>query len=89
MPHTPLRTCLSCRKKGDKSNFIRVVRAKEEKIKIDTENKIPGRGAYICKDINCFHKATKRKGKDAFSYNLKIAIPEEVLKEIELLLSNQ
>ena len=58
--HIPQRTCASCRKKGEKSEFIRICRA-ENKPMIDFDKKSFSRGLYVCKDINCIEKLKKNK----------------------------
>ena len=48
-----LRTCISCRKKGLKQDFIRIVGFKDKNIDIDISGKAQTRGAYVCKDEKC------------------------------------
>ena len=58
----PLRMCVSCREMKPKKDLIRVVRSPEGKISIDDERgKKPGRGAYICRNLDCIEKAKKSK----------------------------
>lgn len=54
------RTCIACRKKGDKYSFIRVVSESGEAI-IDTDCKKNSRGMYICHDKKCLDKVLKSK----------------------------
>lgn len=54
----PERTCVSCRKKGEKGELIRLVNA-PERVMIDYNEKLPGRGAYICPERACIEKALK------------------------------
>ncbi|MFR4699417.1 MAG: RNase P modulator RnpM, partial [Christensenellaceae bacterium] len=49
--------CIACREGKPKRELIRVVKNKEGEISIDTKGKAPGRGAYICPDMQCFDKA--------------------------------
>lgn len=42
--------------KKDKKDLIRIVKNKENKIKIDRTGKLEGRGAYICDNIECLEK---------------------------------
>ena len=71
----PLRKCLGCDEMIGKKGLLRIVRSKEGEISLDLTGKKSGRGAYICKDIQCFEKARKRK---AFERSLKCGIPDEV-----------
>ena len=45
----------------DKKEFIRIVKNKDNEINIDRTGKMPGRGAYICDDIQCLEKLIKTK----------------------------
>ena len=49
----PERTCIACRTKGDKSLFIKVVMNKSGEVFVERAAKLEGRGAYICKNIDC------------------------------------
>lgn len=77
----PERTCAVCRKKASKDQFIKIVRAGGE-IKIDREQKINGRGMYICKDGDCIVKAVKTK---AVNRVFKKEIPETIYEELKSL----
>jgi predicted RNA-binding protein YlxR (DUF448 family) len=63
-----------------KKELVRIVRSAEGAISLDANGKKPGRGAYICKNIDCFKKARKAKRLErAFSS----AIPEDIYKRLE------
>lgn len=55
------RTCIGCMKKAHKSEYVRIVKPKDEDAKIDVSSSISGRGAYLCKDIKCVDIAIKKK----------------------------
>ena len=57
----PQRTCMGCNEKKDKNKLIRIVKNKDNEIKVDKTGKMAGRGAYICDDINCLEKVVKSK----------------------------
>ena len=61
MKNIPQRTCSVCRTQKNKSDLLRIVKNKEDIIKVDEIGKEPGRGAYICYDVNCLEKAQKSK----------------------------
>ena len=61
MKKQPQRTCMGCNSKGDKKNFIRIVKNKQNEISIDRTGKQEGRGAYICDNIECLEKLMKSK----------------------------
>lgn len=55
----PMRMCLGCNEMMPKRELIRVVKSKEGEVSLDLTGKKSGRGAYICKNIDCFKKARK------------------------------
>jgi len=55
------RTCTGCNAKKNKRELIRIVIDKESKISLDETGKLPGRGAYICDNLECLEKAIKTK----------------------------
>jgi predicted RNA-binding protein YlxR (DUF448 family) len=76
----PIRTCLSCKKKIEKSDLIRIIRNKENFIIVDESGKTPGRGAYICLSEECTGKAIKKKIIDKA---LRTDISKNNLKELK------
>lgn len=61
MKKMPQRTCMGCNIKKDKNEFIRIVKNKNGEINIDKTGKMPGRGAYLCDNVECLEKAMKTK----------------------------
>lgn len=55
----PQRTCIACRRVGDKRTLVRIVRIKDGGVQIDPTGKMSGRGAYLCRAQSCWHKALK------------------------------
>ena len=47
------RTCIVCRKKGQKEDLVRVVKFADGKIAYDPTGKAQGRGCYICREGKC------------------------------------
>lgn len=76
----PQRTCLGCRKKKNKTDLIRVVKASDGTVRVDEAMKLDGRGAYICRDEKCLSRSLKSK---ALSRALKTEIPAEVRETLE------
>lgn len=56
--------------------MIRVVKSAEDGISLDETGKKNGRGAYLCKDMQCLERAIKSKGLER---SLKAAVPAEVI----------
>ncbi len=82
----PIRTCLGCRTARPKKELMRVVRTPEEKIEIDPKGKRPGRGAYICPELDCLEQAVKRK---QLERALKCSVPPALKEELERYLDEQ
>ena len=59
MNNLPQRTCALCRTQKNKNELLRIVKIKENVIKVDEIGKEPGRGAYICYSGECLEKAIK------------------------------
>ncbi|MBM3958902.1 MAG: YlxR family protein [SAR202 cluster bacterium] len=64
--HAPERSCVACHRKGPKSDFVRVVRTPEGAVAIDPPRSVPGRGAYVCRQLSCWQAAIE-KGRLAHS----------------------
>lgn len=57
----PQRSCLGCRKVGNQEDMIRYVCSPDREILIDYRDKLPGRGAYTCIDVDCVIRAVARR----------------------------
>ena len=75
----PLRKCVGCNESKPKKELIRVVKNKENEIKVDLTGKVNGRGAYICNDSECFEKARMNK---RLNRALEIEIPSEIYDQL-------
>lgn len=78
MKTIPERTCIVCRKKGDKKAFIRIVKTKDG-IFLDKTGKLAGRGAYICDSADCINKCKKTH---ALNRAFKQEVSEETYTEL-------
>mgnify|MGYP001085134923 CR=1 FL=1 len=76
----PQRQCVGCGGFKDKKSMIRVIKTNEDEIFLDDTGKKNGRGAYICKTMQCLEKAVKNKGLER---SLKVRIPQEVYDELK------
>ena len=76
----PQRQCVGCREMKDKKSLIRVVRSPEGEISLDFVGKKPGRGAYVCRDVECLKRARKSR---ALERAFDTAIPAEVYDAME------
>lgn len=87
----PLRKCSGCNEMKPKKELIRVVKAPEienengdviggGEISLDLTGKKPGRGAYVCKNIECLQKARRAR---RFERALSCRIPDSVYLSME------
>lgn len=84
MKKIPMRMCTGCHEMKPKKELIRVVKTPEGKIKVDFTGKLNGRGAYICKSVECFEKAKKQKALSrAFECQITDEVYDELMKEIK------
>ena len=79
MKKIPQRTCMGCNIKKDKKDFIRIVKNKDGEVNIDKTGKMPGRGAYLCDNIECLEKAIKTK---RIEKTFEIKIEDEIYKKL-------
>lgn len=78
----PLRKCTGCSEMKDKREMIRVVRDNEGNYSLDFTGKKPGRGAYICKQMECLNQAEKNKGLErSFKTNVGKEIYDDLRNE--------
>lgn len=76
----PLRQCVGCGEMKGKKEMLRVLKTTEGPIVLDTTGKKNGRGAYLCKSVECLKKAKKNKGLER---SFKMSIPDEVFEDLE------
>lgn len=76
----PMRMCLGCGEMRPKRELIRVVKSKEGDISLDLTGKKSGRGAYICKSVECFEKARKAR---KFERSFSCVISEDIYNSME------
>ncbi|MBR4867147.1 MAG: YlxR family protein [Clostridia bacterium] len=74
----PMRMCVSCREMKPKKELMRVVvptvdgESSGEAV-LDLKGKMPGRGAYLCRNSECLKKAQKSR---AVERALECQVPE-------------
>ena len=76
----PMSMCLGCGEMKPKRELIRVVKSKEGDISLDLTGKKSGRGAYICKSVECFEKARKAR---KFERSFSCMISEDIYNSME------
>ena len=76
----PLRQCVGCGQMKGKKEMMRVLKTAEGDILLDMTGKKNGRGAYLCKSMECLRKARKSKGLER---SFKMSIPGEIYDNLE------
>ena len=76
----PMRMCTGCGQMKPKREMVRVVKNQAGEISLDLTGKKAGRGAYVCRDLQCLQKARKaRRVEKTFSCR----IPDEIYDKME------
>ena len=76
----PERLCMGCGEMKPKKDLVRVVKPKDGDVALDLTGRANGRGAYICRSLDCLQKARKaRRFEKAFSCRS----PDEVYERME------
>ncbi len=86
----PMRKCTGCGEMKEKKQLVRIVKAPDKDgaggdISVDVTGKMPGRGAYICKNSPlCLTKAKKaRRLERAFSCKIPDEIYDKLTRQME------
>ena len=78
----PLRQCIGCNELKAKKEMLRILKTIEDEVVLDTTGKLNGRGAYLCKNVECLKKAVKNKGIErSFKMPIDKAVYEKLEKE--------
>ena len=75
-----MRMCTGCGEMKPKKELVRVVKNNLGEVSLDLTGKKPGRGAYVCKSLECLKKARKAK---RFEKTFSQQIPDEVYERME------
>lgn len=76
----PQRMCTGCMEMKPKKELIRIVKGQEGDISVDLTGKKNGRGAYVCRSIDCLEKAFKNK---RLQKGLETQISDEIYKQLK------
>ena len=79
----PMRMCTGCGEMKPKSELVRVVREPDGTVSVDVTGKKSGRGAYICRAVECLQAARKkRRLEKAFSCQIADEVYDAMEKEL-------
>ncbi len=76
----PMRKCVGCGEMKPKKELMRILRIEDGSFAVDADGKKNGRGAYICRSVDCFRKAVKSRGLER---SFKQEIPQDVYDRLE------
>jgi predicted RNA-binding protein YlxR (DUF448 family) len=76
----PLRKCVGCQEMKPKRELIRIVYNQTlGTVDLDPTGKKPGRGAYICRNVQCLTPARKKKALDR---SLKTSVSDAIYETL-------
>ncbi len=52
--HIPQRSCVGCRQRKNKGDLIHLVLEHDGNVRVNSSQKMSGRGAYLCPKRNCW-----------------------------------
>ncbi len=82
----PMRMCVGCREMKEKRELIRIVRTPDGETVLDSTGKRSGRGAYVCRQVECLRRAIRQKQLERqLEITLTPEITEALLAETERL----
>ena len=76
----PMRKCVGCGEMKPKKELMRILKTETGEVVVDAAGKKNGRGAYICRSVDCFKSAVKSRGLER---SFKQEIPQEVYDRLE------
>lgn len=76
----PMRKCVGCGEMKPKKELMRILKTESGEFIVDAAGKKNGRGAYICRSLECFKSAVKSRGLER---SFKQEIPQDVYESLE------
>jgi hypothetical protein len=80
--HIPQRTCIACHTVRAKRELVRVVRTNENRVQADPTGKKAGRGAYLCRQRECWDNVLTNRNRLEQALKLEISISMEDLAQL-------
>src|SRR5512142_1932693 len=71
--HIPQRTCIACRTIRGKRDLVRIVHTEANRVEADATGKKAGRGAYLCRQRECWDQVLSSRGH--LEHALKLETP--------------
>ena len=76
----PMRQCIGCGQMKGKREMMRILKTAEGDIALDMTGRKNGRGAYLCRSMECLKQARKIRGLER---SFRMSIPDEVYDSLE------
>ena len=74
----PMRRCVGCMTSFPKKDVLRFV-SSDDRLTLDTSGRQNGRGAYLCRSVDCFDAAMKKR---RLTYALGVTLTQEECAEL-------
>ncbi|MCF0122162.1 MAG: YlxR family protein [Lachnospiraceae bacterium] len=75
-----MRKCVGCNTMKSKQELLRILKTQEEEILLDITGKRNGRGAYLCKNLQCLITTVRNK---SLERSLGMKIPKEIYENLK------
>ena len=76
----PMRQCIGCGQMKGKREMMRILKTAEGDIALDMTGRKNGRGAYLCRSMECLKQARKSRGLER---SFRMSILDEVYDSLE------
>lgn len=80
--HIPQRTCIACHTVRGKRELVRVVRTLENHVEADATGKKAGRGAYLCRQRECWEDGLSHRGRLERALKMEASIDPDDLARL-------
>ncbi len=80
--HIPQRTCIACRTVRNKRELVRIVRTADNHLQADATGKKAGRGAYLCRQRECWEQVLDSRGRLEHALKLEAPIDAQDLAQL-------
>lgn len=80
--HIPQRTCIACHTVRGKRELIRIVHTEANRVEADATGKKAGRGAYLCRQRECWDQVLSSRGRLEHALKLEAPVDAQDLERL-------
>ena len=80
--HIPQRTCIACRTVRGKRELVRIVHTEANRVVADATGKKAGRGAYLCRQRECWDQVLSSRGRLENALKLEAPVDAQDLERL-------